>query len=40
VELTNINEIIELEEYTIDANLKIKKPDMFEKVVMKITHTH
>jgi hypothetical protein len=33
VELTNTNEIIELEEYTIDANLEIKKLDMFEKVV-------
>jgi hypothetical protein len=30
VELTNTNETTKLEEYTIDGNLKIKKPDTFE----------
>jgi hypothetical protein len=32
VELTNTNEITKLEEYTIDANLEIKKLDMFKVV--------
>jgi hypothetical protein len=29
VELANTYEITKLEEYTIDANLEIKKPNMF-----------
>jgi hypothetical protein len=33
VELTNTNEATWLEEYTIDANFKIKKPNTFEEVV-------
>ncbi len=33
MELANRNETTKLKEYTIDANLKIIKPNMFEEVV-------
>jgi len=33
VELANTNETTKLKEYTIDANLKIKKLNTFEKIV-------
>jgi hypothetical protein len=33
VELANKNETIKLEEHTIDANLELKKPNMFEEIV-------
>ncbi len=33
MELVNTNETIESKEYTIDANLEIKKPDTFQEVV-------
>jgi hypothetical protein len=39
VELANTNEITKLEEYTIDANLEIKKLDMFEVVDEDYTNT-
>ncbi len=33
VELANTNETIKLKEHTIDANLEVKKPNMFEEIV-------
>jgi hypothetical protein len=40
MELANTNEIIKLEEHTIDANLELKKPNTFEEIVDEITQIH
>jgi hypothetical protein len=35
MESTYTNKITKLEKYTIDANLKIKKPNTFEKIFVE-----